>query len=99
MVKVIFVEITRYQFVYVCCSVLPAISYVFKVKYLFINCCCLLKLRPMSHLRQSRKCDRACRTLRHGASHSRATRFRKRALFYSMRLWRASKTRDKIAGV
>ena len=36
--------------------------------------------------RQSRKCDRECRMLRHGASHSRATRFRNRALLYSMRL-------------
>jgi len=51
----------------------------------------------MSHLRQSRKCDRACRTLRHGASHSRAIRFRNRALLYTMRLWRASKSRVKDA--
>ena len=47
--------------------------------------------------RQSRKCDRACRTLRHGASHSRATRFRNRALLYSVRLWRASESRVKDA--
>jgi len=62
------------------------------------------RLRPMSHLRQSRKCDRACRTSRHGTSHSLATRFRHGTLFYSVRLWhasesRASKTCDKIAGV
>jgi len=35
--------------------------------------------------RQSRKCDRACRTLRHGASHCRATRSPNRVLLYSMR--------------
>jgi len=46
----------------------------------------------MSHLRQSRKCDRACRTLRHGASHSRETRSRNRALLYSMRQRRATKS-------
>ena len=40
----------------------------------------------------------ACRTLRHGASHSRATRFRNRALLYSMRLWLASESRVKYAG-
>ena len=53
------------------------------------------RLIPMSHLRQSRsprvarqsrKCDRAYRTFRHGASHSRTTRFQNRALLYSMRL-------------
>jgi len=44
---------------------------------------------------QSRKCDRACRTLHHGASHSCATRFWNRALFYSVRLWRASESRVK----
>ena len=56
-------------------------------------------VRPMSHLQQSRAtevacqsrtCDRACRTLHRGASHSRATRFQNRALLYSMRLWRSS---------
>jgi len=35
---------------------------------------------------------RACRALRHAASHSRATRFRNTALLCSRRLWRASKT-------
>jgi len=67
-------------------------------------------LRPMSYPWQShatltcdkgrtssRKWDRACRTLRHGASHSRATRFRNRALLYSLRLWRVSKSRVKDA--
>ena len=58
---------------------------------------CATTIRPISHLRQSRKCDRACRTLRHGASHSRATRFRNRALFCCMRLWRASESRVKDA--
>jgi len=47
--------------------------------------------------RHCRKCDRACRTLRHGASHSRVTLFRNRALFYSIRLWRASESRVKDA--
>jgi len=32
-----------------------------------------------------------------GASHSRATRFHNRALLYSMQLWRASKSRVKVA--
>jgi len=48
---------------------------------------------------QNCKCNRPYRTFRRGASHSRATRFRNRALLYSMRLCRASKTRNKIAGV
>jgi len=52
-------------------------------------------IKPLSHLWQSRKCDRACRTLRHGASHSRATRFRNRTLLCSTRLWRTSESRVK----
>jgi len=47
--------------------------------------------------RQNRKCERAYRTLHHGTSHSRATRSQNRASLYSMRLWRASKSRVKDA--